>query len=244
MSNSNSDTEILAFNAIFSFINDIGDIYNNKQKSLSLYYRLINKTKFNNTLAIKKNIDIFKQFIEKNNQAIINKNIDLFNKNTIVYSDNVFINIVHLLKIAKQDGNEDCIWQHLTTILAIIDPSKGAKKLLKDPKESINIKSDGSSESNFLKDIVDKVETNIDPTQNPAQALSSVMSSGVLTDLMTSMTQGMENGNLDLGKLMGSVQSMVSQVTQENDNVPNELATMTQNLGNMVSSLSKQQSKN
>ena len=242
---SNSDTEILAFKAIFAFINDIGDIYNNKQKSLSLYYRLINKTTFNNTLAIQKNIDIFKKFIEQNTQAIINKNIDLFNKNTIEYSDNVFINVVHLLKLAKQDGNDECIWQHLTTILAILDPSKGAKKLLQDNDTStINIQSDGSSESNFLKDIVDKVETNIDPAQNPAEALNAVMSSGVLTDLMTSMTQGMENGNLDLGKLMGSVQNMVSQVTQENGNVPNELATMTQNLGNMVSSLSKQQSKN
>jgi hypothetical protein len=241
---SNSDTEILAFKAIVAFINDIGEIYNTKQKSLSLYYRLINKTTFNNTLAIRKNIDIFKTFIEQNNQAIINKNMDLFNKNTIQYSDNVFINIVHILKLAKQDGNDDCIWQHLTTILAILDPSKGAKKLLKDNNEPVNVKSDGSTESNFLKDIVDKVETNIDPTQNPAEALNSVMSSGVLTDLMASMTQGMENGNLDLGKLMGSVQNMVSQVTQENGNVPNELATMTQNLGNMVSSLSKQQSKN
>ena len=43
---------------------------------------------------------------------------------------------------------------------------------------------------------------------------------------------------------MGSVQNMVSQFTQENDNIPNELATMTQTLGNMVSNLSKQQSKN
>lgn len=235
----NSDTEILAFKAIFSFINDIGEIYKNKQKSLCLYYRLINKTTFNNTLAIKKNIDIFKTFIETNNQAIINKNINLFNKNTIEYSDNVFINIVHILKLSKDDGNEDCIWQHLTTILAILDPSKGAKKLLKN-KESINIDSDGSLESNFLKDIVNKVETNIDPAQNPAEALNSVMSSGILTDLMTSMTSGMENGELNLGKLMGSVQNMVSQVSKDNDNIPNELATMTENLGNMVSNLTNQ----
>ena len=46
------------------------------------------------------------------------------------------------------------------------------------------------------------------------EAISSIMSSGVLNDLIGGMNSGISDGSLDLGKLMGAVQSIVSSANQ------------------------------
>lgn len=224
--------DLMAFKAISSFIKDIGEEYNIQQKSLALYMRLIEKTTLFNEESIHKHLNIFKEFCKLNKDAINNKDKDKIKSTTITYSSRVFININHILKISSSE-NEDIIWQHLLTISAILNPSSGAKKKLENYKKEEN-----QNEDNFLKNIVEKVEDNINPdSANPTDAIKNVMESGILTDLMGSMTSGMENGNLDLGKLMGSLQNMMGNI--DNNSLPPELSQMTTNLQNMMGNLTK-----
>ena len=47
------------------------------------------------------------------------------------------------------------------------------------------------------------------------EAVSSIMQSGIFTELVGGMGSGLEDGTLDLGKLMGSVQKMVTTLNEE-----------------------------
>ena len=60
----------------------------------------------------------------------------------------------------------------------------------------------------------------MDPnTSNPMEAVSSIMKSGVFNDLIQGMGSGLEDGSLDMNKLMGTVSTMV---TQMNDDASDE----------------------
>ena len=53
----------------------------------------------------------------------------------------------------------------------------------------------------FLTNIIEKVEQNVSPNDNPMEAISSIMKSGIFQELITGMGSGLQNGTLDLNKL-------------------------------------------
>ena len=91
-----------------------------------------------------------------------------------------------------------------------VDPSGEARQILKQ------VKSQGN-EVDFLSDMIGKIEKNVDSNANPMEAISSMMSSGIFNDLIGGMGSGIEDGSLDLGKLMGTVQKMVSKMSPETE---------------------------
>lgn len=236
-------TDLLAFKAISNFIQDLST-FSSKQRSLALYVRLIEKTQIIHEEAIEKHIVTFKNFCISNRSSIIERN-PKFEKSTVSYSDRVFINLKHLISVVEK-GDQEAIWEHLATISAIVDPAGKARTLLKNNTKN-DIKKSGTENSssenqevNFITDMISKVEENLDPTSaDPTQAIGNMMSSGVMTDLMKSMSSGMQDGSLDLGKLMGSLQGMVGQL-QENPDMPPELKNMTGNLSNIIGSAQEQ----
>jgi hypothetical protein len=120
----------------------------------------------------------------------------------IEYSEKVTINIKSIFSVADADVKK-VLWRHLLTISAIVDPTGKAKQILLSTKDS-------GKEGQFISNILDKIETSVDPNSNPMDAVQSIMSSGVFTDLMSGMGSGLQDGSLDIGKLMSSVQGMVS----------------------------------
>ena len=102
-------TDLLAFKAISNFIQDLSP-FSNKQRSLALYIRLIEKTQIIHEEAIEKHIKAFKKFCVSNRTTIL-ENDPKFEASTISYSDRVFINIRHIMTIAEQ-GDQDAIWEH------------------------------------------------------------------------------------------------------------------------------------
>jgi len=115
----------------------------------------------------------------------------------------------------KDKDTTEIIWKHILTISAILDPSNNAKKILKENIERNKSKGADSKEEEFISSLIDKVEKSIDPSQvsdNPMQAISQMMSSGIITDLIGNMQSGLSNGDLDLSKLMGTVQGMMSKM--------------------------------
>jgi len=65
-------------------------------------------------------------------------------------------------------------------------------------------------ETDFLMNTIDQIEKTVDPSSNPMDAVSGILNSGIFTDLMSNMNNGLQDGSLDLGKLMGSVQNVLA----------------------------------
>ena len=102
-----------------------------------------------------------------------------------------------------------------------------------------------SNESDFLENIINKVESNINPnSSNPLEAVSSLMSSGLFNDLVSGMNTKLQDGSLDLGKLVGTVEKMCStlippQVGSNGEEQPLNLAGLMSSIGPILSNFSQ-----
>lgn len=206
---SNINYELIAFKAISEFTKELSQNFTTKDKnhSLKLYEHLLNKTTLSHDKAIKKHVDAFRIFCIDNRDAIKNKNVSLLKNKKVSYSTRVFIDFSTIFRESDKD-TANIIWKHLLTISALVDPAGKAKDILKSS-------SGGTKEADFLNNIIDKVESSVNPNSNPLEAISSIMSSGVFNDLITGMNNGIQNGELDLGKLMGTVQTMCSTLSND-----------------------------
>jgi len=186
-------------------MNELGELFADKQHSLKLYCRLINKTTIAHEQPIQKHVDAFRTFCTTNREAILSKDSSKFIDTKVSYSPRVFVNIAIVFKDADSETSL-VIWKHLLLISALVDPSGKAKEVLKNSS---------GQEADFLTNIIDKVEKNIDVNANPLQAVTSIMSSGIFNDLVGGMKDGLEDGSLNIGKLMGTVQGMISTLGEE-----------------------------
>jgi hypothetical protein len=230
------DTSLVAFKAIVNFTTDLSEEFGEDFKPVKLYNHLLSKTTLAHDSAIQKHIDCFTSFIVDNRDQIASsdhKNIS----GSILYSSRVYLDVKKILEKADKNS-QGVIWQHLLILSAILDPTGRAKQILKEQKENQEV----NGEANFLNTIIDKIENNVDPnTSNPMEAVSSIMQSGVFNDLVQGMGSGLEDGSLDLNKLMGTVQNMVTKLnedsseTEQNSESVNMINTMMQNLTHQLS---------
>lgn len=201
----------LSFNTICNFIRDLNASFGVKQKSLMLYGHLIEKTGLIHIEPVKKHINIFKTFVENNAEAIENRNKKMLKSPKILYSERVGIDMYAIFQMCDKE-EEIVIWNHLLTISAVLHPQGNSKKVLQDlntPKSG-----SGGGEENFLKGIIDKIGNEIETHEgedlNPMQLIGKMMSSGVLNDVFQNLSKGMNDGNLDLGNMMNSMQGLMS----------------------------------
>jgi hypothetical protein len=209
----NEEVSLITFRAICSFVSDLNDVYGNKYKPLKLYNRLISQTKITHDQAIKKHIAIFHDFCQNNRASISSQDPNKISSPKIAYSDRVYIDMSHIFGMSDNE-TKPIIWRHILTISALVDPAGKAKDILK------NIQAPGKDETDFIGDIIAKVEQNVKPDSNPMEVVSTMMKSGVLNDLMSNMQGGLASGKLDMGKLLGAVQGMVSNIATENKGEP------------------------
>jgi len=249
-----SENSLITFRAISNFVICLAEVFGKQKKyrPLQLYAFLINKTTLIHEEAILKHISAFKNFCIENREAIINKShtdfVSYLSENSerhggiIKYSDRVWIDIGSILKSCDKSGDKETkniIWKHILTISALVDPAGKAKDILKQNSKSGG---GGSSESEFLSDVINKVEKNIDPNANPMDAISNIMQSGIFTDLVSGMGNGLQDGTLDLSKLMSTVQNMVSGLSSQlenlnDNNTSSELSSITNMMSNLTSSM-------
>jgi hypothetical protein len=214
----NEETSLIAFKAICNFVNDLESEYGNKHKPLKLYKRLVNHTQISHDKAIRKHLTIFNQFCMSNRDALTEQNSEKITQKKIVYSEKVFINMEQIFKMADKE-NAQIIWKHLLTISAIVDPTGKAKEILKKTLESGQT---GQNESDFLTNIISKVESSVKPDSNPMEAVSSIMQSGIFNDMMSDLG----SKKLDLNKLLGAVQGMVSNLSSQMGDDPDSKNAM------------------
>lgn len=206
-----SDNSLVTFKAISNFTTCLSEVFGNSNRALKLYAHLISKTTLSHDIPIQKHITAVKDFCVANRDAILTKSSNKIN-GEIKYSQRVYIDIKEIFTQSDIDTRE-IIWKHLLTLSALTDPTARAKEMLKETgKNAVN-------EADFLSNIIGKVEEHVDPNANPMDAVSSIMKSGIFTELVGGMGNGLQDGSLDLSKLMGTVQKMV---TTLNDGVESQ----------------------
>jgi hypothetical protein len=203
-----TDTSLITFKAISNFANELGEVFSDKHRPLKLYVHLINKTTLVDDEPIQKHINAFKSFCITNRDSIYTKSKKL-TKDKIFYSKRVFINMKDIFELSDAETTST-IWKHLLTISAIVDPAGKARDILKEES-----KNGSGDEINFLTNIISKVESNIKPDSSPVEAITSIMQSGIFNDLISGMGTGLQDGSLDLSKLMGTVQKMVTKISAD-----------------------------
>jgi hypothetical protein len=204
-----TDTSLITFKTISNFTNDLGEVFSEKHRPLKLYAHLINKTTLAHEKPIEKHIEAFRLFCVANREAISKRTVNKLSKEKIIYSKRVYINMKDIFLLADTETT-GVIWMHLLTISALVDPGGKAREILKEEAEK-----GGGDEINFLTDIISKVEANVKPNANPMEAVTAIMQSGIFSELVSGMGNGLQDGSLDLGKLMGTVQKMVTKLSAD-----------------------------
>jgi len=211
-----TDTSLIIFKAISNFTTCLDEVFGQFHRPLKLYAHLISKTTVSHEKPIQKHIDVFREFCINNREGITTKDFVKFKQKCITYSNRVYIDVNVILKEAD-NVSATIIWKHILTISALIDPAGKAREVL---EESVKNGEKNAKEADFLSNIIGQVEQHVDPDANPMEAVSSIMKSGIFTELVGGMGNGLQDGSLDLGKLMGTVQKMVSTL----NDVPGEIS--------------------
>ena len=230
MNKNSMDYNLLIFKTISTFVNELSEIFSSQNHSLKLYQRLINKTTVNHEKSIEKHILAFRKFCISNRDLILSKNVSKLSSvdSKIEYSDKVFIDFASIFKSADKDTSM-VIFDHLLTISALVDPTSKAKEILNNDEKS--------KEADFLSTMIEKVEENVDiNSSNPMEVVNSIMISGVFNDLLSNMNNSLQDGSLDLGKLVGTVEKLCSNMTPKgvgNDGGGANNINLMQMLGNL-----------
>jgi hypothetical protein len=211
---------LVVFKSISDFISSLNECFGKEQKTLQLYARLISRTTISHQDAIEKHISILKKFLNENKEQILNKDIK-FTTFKFSYNERVYVNLDPIFK--KADKSEtDVIFAHLLKIFSQVDPESNAKSILRETMKNNKESGDDKAEENFINNLIENVSKNVNEDDDPLKAVSNIMQSGLLTDLIGGMSNGINNGELDLGRLMGTVQTMVTSLSNaEGDmNIP------------------------
>jgi hypothetical protein len=239
------DKTALAFNTICNFIRDLNGSFGNRQKSLLLYGHLIEKTGLIHMEPVRKHIQIFKTFVQTNDEAIQGRDKKKMRLERIVYSDKVAIDIKSIFQMADKD-EENVIWVHLLTISALLFPEGQAKQKLKELREQAS--SRGASGGNgggggigggggdFIKNMMDKIGEQIQNTDgddvNPMQMIGSLMNSGVFNELFQGLSGQMGggggNGGMDLAGMMSSMQGLLNNISTMANEQEDQVKTTTE----------------
>lgn len=204
----------IKFKAISDFVLSVAPSFKGKNKPLALYERLISKTSISHEAPVQKHINAFRKFCVNNHSCISKGNFN-FTDHKISYSDRVYIDMRAIVKSADKSETE-IIRKHILTISALVYPEGNAKDLL---KKSAGPK---GNEADFLQGIMSQIENIATQDEgkgqdNPMAFVGNILQSGVFSQLVSGMSNGMDDGSLDMGKLMGIAQNMIGHLNPNND---------------------------
>lgn len=236
-----NDNTLVIFNSLSNFVQELNSSFGTTQIPLQLYNRLLEKTTLSHKAVISKHVDLFRAFCIENREGITSQDISLFKSYRIKYSDKVFVNIEKIYDIA--DKNErSVIFKHLLIISAQSDPESKSKQILRQLKQS---KGNSNREEDFISSMMDKVSGAVNPqSSNPMESIAGIMGSGIFQDLVSGMNDGLQSGDIDLGKLMATTNKMVNNLCEElSENDEEGMGEMGAMISNMTGMLKNLQTK-
>jgi hypothetical protein len=235
------------FNAMKQFVHEMASFFQ-KDMGLKLYDHLLAKTTLSNVAPVQKHITIFTEFCKKNRSHILTQNSALPTPR-IHYSDRVFINFEKLFKEIENEPEavqtQEVLFDHFLVLSVIFDPESGAGAELKSRKKKAenNASSDLDdlfANNTFLASMMGKVEKQIKPGSNPMTAMTDMMQSGLLEELVGGMQENIQNGNLDITELMGTVNKMTQSLPQDQLQALQPMLGLAMNNGNKTRNITKQ----
>jgi len=195
------------FQCLTSFVEDLGESFATDNHPLALYERLITKTKLVHKEAVEKHVSAFRTFYNAN-KANIAESKPEFTEN-IVYSAKVYIDMNAIFRLEMDADTRKAIWNHLHVIATLYDPT--LPKLAIVPSQTVPLIDGDSEEDKFLNKVISRVQTHVtDDTTDPQAAISNILSSDLIPELVGTINSGMSNGTFNIGKMMSSVEKMVT----------------------------------
>ena len=204
-----NDLYLKVFSKTLSFLKELNDTFGEKHPSVRLFYKLYKNTSILSTDKVKSRVDVFKKYLLDNKDDIINGTS--LSIDELKISDKVYIKFSDLFKDCDKDTS-NVILKHLRLILYIINPNEDLKNAIITPTAS------NTKEDEFLQNFMSKVEDTFkegDMPTDPMAATMKLLQSGVIGDLMGNITSSVNNGGLDIKKLLGSVQGMMGNLQTE-----------------------------
>ena len=204
--------------AIKNFILELSKSFPTDKK-IALYNRLLQSPPSEiGTSGISKHITSFDTFLETYGEAIIDK-LEIPNNAFIKFnkSERISIDMTKVLNKSDEETKK-IIRMHLLAIRTMINPSK---EELEKMENAMNVRSTGSAcekegeftfldrgdnskEGKFISGIFNDMESTFKGVKidDPAMAIGTLLNSGIVQKLLGTL----QNGDLDLGKLMGTMQ--------------------------------------
>jgi hypothetical protein len=200
--------ELYTFQTIVDFVQSLNDVFKDTKgkfsDALKLYQRLISKTSFQERNIIARHIEVFKHFCVVNRSCILEKNPNLIEPR-IEFSDRIFIDMEFIFRHTQDVDILRTTWEYLITLSALLDPAGKAKDLLKSMQQ------ENSKEGEFLNDVMNTIGGAVggQAVSNPLELVGQLMNSGVVNELVN------KSKDLDVNKLMGTMQGLIQNVQQE-----------------------------
>ena len=198
-----NDQSLKIFAKILSFVNELKQVF--PREHIQLYHKLLKKTPIGHPEAISKHLHVFDQFISKNQEAIKANDVEKL-EGDVLFSKKVYLDLIACMREGDKDTRQ-VIFKHLQVLLFLLHPNDETKQLVEPLAQSGN----GGGEDKFLENFMSKIEQNFSNQEftDPMQATMSLLQSGVFTDMIQTMNQGVTSGEIDVSKLLGSVQGML-----------------------------------
>jgi len=242
------ESNLKTYTKILAFVKQLNDNFGSKYNNIHLYYKLLKKTKVSNQNAINKHNLIFKNFCIDNKDFIITKLTKNIKTDNINFSDKVYINIKQIFNESDNETKE-VMFKHIQLISYLLTKDNDVKKCLMglpsdDGKTNTVLELETEdNEKQFINGFVNKIEgafkdKNYD---NPLMATFDLLQSGIFSEVVGSMSKDISSGKLDINKLLGNVQGMVSELSKDiNPSMQNTLNQTLQNMPNIASEQNNQ----
>ena len=207
------------FETLKKFVREMASFFH-ADLSMKLYNHLLRKTTMKNRVPALRHVKLFTEFCKANRDKIIESNSE-FVMTKIEYSSRVYIDFSKIFRDIASDEESSAetrsvLFDHLLVLSMVFDSESTACDLIKARRQGApeELKEIFGS-SPFLADMMEKVEKQVKPGANPMEAMTEMMSSGLLQELVAGMQTNIENGDIDMNKLMSSVQRMTASLPKE-----------------------------
>lgn len=215
-----SDNQEKIFIKVLNFIHDLNDVFGQKYGNIKLYNKFLRETPMENQKAVSKQNTIFNNFVKNNFDAILSKDVSKLKDTKILFSEKVFINIKEIIEETDEDTKSH-IFQHLQLIAYLFTNNPEMKQALSNSYKTTNVggmttqkASSDDEESKFITNYMSKIEQTFSEQEfsDPMTATFSLLKNGVFTDMIKTLQTDITAGKLDVNKLLGNVQGMMSEI--------------------------------
>jgi hypothetical protein len=207
-----SDDNLKIYSKILAFVSDLKNVV--QDEPVQLYYKLLKKTPIGNTNAIARHLQIFRDWCAKNSDAIVEGDLSKLTEEGVLFSKTVYIPV---RKIALSNDSDTCeaIIRHLQLIHLLMDPSKSS--LISALTSKKDVQPPGEKEGKFIDNFMHKIESAFSDKEftDPMSATMHMLSSGIFNDMVQSLSSEVNEGGLDLNKLLGGVQGMMGDLSND-----------------------------